>query len=90
MKDDKRKAAQRARIGRALALARNRARMTQGAAADEIGVRRPTLSDWERGNRSPDVTSLEDLADLYGVTLDELCGHAPLPPAGAPRPRRSY
>ncbi len=77
---DPRKQAQRAQIGRALVLARTRKGLTQGAAAEKIGVRRPTLSDWEQGKREPKATDLLDLADLYELALDELCGRAPLPP----------
>jgi transcriptional regulator with XRE-family HTH domain len=66
--------------GRCLALARQRAGISQDAAAKAIDVRKATLSGWETGSREPKASELQALADLYDVTLDELTGRAPLPP----------
>lgn len=33
-----------------------------------------TYSNWEYGNREPDLESLQKIADLYNVTLDYLLG----------------
>lgn len=71
---------QRAHLGRCLAMARKRAVIEQDAAADHVGVKRQTLSAWERGLGEPTAIDLGKLADLYGITLDELTGRAPLPP----------
>lgn len=54
--------------------------MTQDAVAARLDVRRPTISAWEAGGAEPLAIDLQHLADLYGVTLDQLTGRAPLPP----------
>ena len=43
-------------------------------AAELLGVSQPTLSAWESGRKSPSMESLENMANLYGVTTDFLLG----------------
>lgn len=43
-------------------------------AAKMLGVSQPTLSAWEGERKSPSIDSLENMADLYGVTTDYLLG----------------
>lgn len=45
-------------------------------AAEKLGVSQPTLSAWEGERKSPSVESLENMADLYGVTTDFLLGRS--------------
>lgn len=45
-------------------------------AAEKLGVSQPTLSAWEGERKSPSVDSLENMADLYGVTTDFLLGRS--------------
>lgn len=45
---------------------------TQQEVADKLGVSNRTLSAWERGASMPDILLLPALADLYGVTVDEI------------------
>ena len=45
---------------------------SQEELADHLGVSRQAVSKWERGEASPDTDNLIALADLYGITLDEL------------------
>jgi transcriptional regulator with XRE-family HTH domain len=71
---------QRAHLGRCLAMARKRANIEQDAAAAHAGVKRQTLSAWERGLGEPTAIDLGKLADLYGLTLDQLVGRDDLPP----------
>lgn len=70
----------RTHLGRCLALARERSGKAQGDVAEVLGVSRPTMSAWERGLAEPLALDLLQLADLYGVTLDQLVGRADLPP----------
>ncbi|EOT21599.1 hypothetical protein C805_03677 [Eubacterium sp. 14-2] len=43
-------------------------------AAEKLGVSQPTLSAWEGERKSPSIDSLENMADLYGVSADFLLG----------------
>lgn len=44
------------------------------AAARRRGLARGTLSSWENGHTVPDADALAELADLYDVSTDYLCG----------------
>lgn len=45
---------------------------SQESLAAALGLTRQAVSRWERGESLPDTENLIALADLYGVTLDEL------------------
>ena len=62
---------------------------SQEDVADKIGVTRQTIAKWEAGESVPDVIHCSDLAELFGVSLDDLVntkwgkdGIAGLPPKG--------
>lgn len=46
--------------------------LSQEELAEKVGVSRQAVSKWERGEASPDTDNLIMLADIYGITLDEL------------------
>lgn len=46
--------------------------LSQEALAEKLGVSRQAISKWERGESSPDTDNLIALANVYGITLDEL------------------
>ena len=48
--------------------------MSQDELADQIGVSRQTLSKYETGESLPDIERCKRLADIFGVTVDELLG----------------
>lgn len=54
--------------------------LSQEDLAERLGVSRQAISKWERAESSPDTDNLIALAQLYGVSLDELLG-LQLPPA---------
>ena len=54
--------------------------MTQREVAEELGVTRQAVSQWESGKVYPSVEKLWELSRLYGVSMEELC--APWDPAG--------
>ena len=55
-----------------LAAARKEKGMTQREVAEKLDVSFQAVSLWERGETSPDIDKLVDLADLYQVTTDWL------------------
>lgn len=46
--------------------------LSQEELAEKIGVSRQAVSKWERAEASPDTDNLIILANIYGVTLDDL------------------
>lgn len=42
--------------------------MTQKQVADRLGIQPKTVSKWERGWGFPDISTLSDLADIFGVS----------------------
>ena len=59
-------------IGSKIKAARNKAGITQEKAADELGVTRQTISNWENNRSFPDIVSVVKMSDLYSVSLDHL------------------
>ena len=49
-------------------------KLSQGALAKAIGVTQQCVSEWENKNTEPTLTYLWLVADLFGVSLDILCG----------------
>lgn len=49
--------------------------LSQEELADKIGVSRQTLSKYETGESIPDIEKCKALADVYGVTLDDLVNY---------------
>ena len=76
------------RMGEFLAALRKSKGYTQQEVADSLGVSNKTVSSWETGASCPDISMLPVLAELYGVTCDELIrgkrlsGEEELSPAG--------
>lgn len=42
----------------------------------KVGVTNKTISSWECGKRLPSIADLYRLAELYGVTIDDLLKEA--------------
>lgn len=53
-------------------LCRKQLGMTQADLADAIWVSRNTVSNWERGDTTPDIQSLVLMSALFGLSLDEM------------------
>ena len=49
--------------------------MSQGELAEKINVSRQTLSKYETGESLPDIEKSKALADIFGVTVDDLVSH---------------
>lgn len=59
-------------LGGMIALLRKSKGMTQLDLAQQLGVTDKAVSKWERDLSCPDVNSLPKLAEVLGVTVDEL------------------
>ncbi|MGN0425302.1 MAG: helix-turn-helix domain-containing protein [Acetatifactor sp.] len=62
-------------MGEFLATLRKEKKLTQAELGEKLGVTNKTVSRWETGNYLPPVEMLEQLSELYGLTINELlCG----------------
>lgn len=59
-------------IGEFLAEIRREKGYTQREVAEKLGISNRTLSAWEQGRAYPDILTLSQLAEIYGVTADEI------------------
>ena len=59
-------------MAKRLADRRRAAGLSQESLAEQLGVSRQAVSKWERSESSPDTDNLIALAQLYGVSLDDL------------------
>lgn len=64
-------------------------RMTQEDVAEKVGVTRQAVAKWEAGETVPDLDKCRILAEMFGVSLDDLANYEPdqnlglgLPPKG--------
>ena len=48
--------------------------LSQRAFAKRLGVSNIAVGRWEKGDYLPSILNCWDLADLFGCTIDELCG----------------
>lgn len=62
-------------IGELLRNARENANLKQVDVKDKTNISNHNLSNWEKGKSEPCIADAITLADLYGITLDELFGH---------------
>jgi len=62
------------RIAKNLTHYRKAAGLTQAGLAEKINYSDKSVSKWESGNGVPDIYTLMQLAELYGVTVDTLIG----------------
>lgn len=60
--------------GEALKYQRETHELTQSALAKATGLKQQMISWWEAGNGLPNIDFCVQLADFYGITLDELVG----------------
>ena len=58
-----------------LLMLRKNAGLTQQALADEFHLSQQTIYKYERGHAEPDIKTLKQFADFFGVTVDFLIGN---------------
>lgn len=49
--------------------------ISQQRLGEILGVSAVSVCKWENGQNEPDISKLTRMADLFGTSLDELCGH---------------
>lgn len=59
-------------LGKKIRQLRFKAGLTQEMLADRMGLSPQSVSKWETGAAMPDITSLPLLAEIFGVTIDDL------------------
>lgn len=59
-------------IARNIKRLRNERCLSQEQLADQLGVTRQTVSNWERGVSMPDMDSLERIALVFGTSVESL------------------
>lgn len=64
-------------LGKRIAANRKRLGITQDRLAEQLGVTAQAVSKWENDQSCPDITMLPKLAEIFGVTTDELLGIEP-------------
>lgn len=58
---------------------RKKRKLTQADLAEVIGVSQVTMGRYETGEREMPYETLFQLADYFGVTIDEILGRPPVP-----------
>ena len=66
-------------LGNIIATYRKAMNITQDTLAQLLGVTNQAVSKWESDQCCPDVMLLPKLADIFGITMDELFGRTPQP-----------
>lgn len=59
-------------IGKKLHELRKQSGFTQDYVAEKLGVSAQAVSKWENDIACPDIMTLPNIAELYGITIDEL------------------
>lgn len=74
------------KTGKFIAELRKGQGLTQQQLADRLNLSNKTISKWESGSGSPDLSNLEALAQVLGVTTDELLQGELRPPVTQQKP----
>lgn len=63
-------------IGKRIMKHRKRLGLTQDQLAEKLNVTAQAVSKWENNQSCPDITMISQLADIFGITTDQLLGRA--------------
>lgn len=64
-------------LGQRLQRFRKRANLTQEEVATKLNITPQAVSKWENDVSAPDISLLGEIADMFGITVDELLGRQP-------------
>ena len=67
-------------LGKRIAENRKRMKLTQEQLAEQLGVTAQAVSKWENDQSCPDIAMLPHLAEIFGISTDELLGREAPPP----------
>lgn len=68
-------------LGKTIQTLRKLKNLTQNELAEKLFVSYQAVSQWENGNTNPDIAIIPNIADVFGITIDELFGrHKPEQP----------
>ena len=59
-------------LGSRIAQLRQKAKLTQKQLADELGISAQSVSKWENRVAAPDISLLPRIAEVFGVSIDDL------------------
>lgn len=67
-------------LGKRIVHHRKKLNLTQDQLAEKLGVTAQAVSKWENDQSCPDIAMLPKLAEIFGISIDELLGaeHSPL------------
>lgn len=60
------------KIGKKISQLRKQNGLTQMELADKLAISYQAVSNWERGATMPDISKLPELAEIFGVTIEEI------------------
>jgi len=60
------------KIGKCISEARKKAGLTQDALAEKLCVTRQAVSNWENDKTQPDIETLEKLAEVFEISVEEM------------------
>lgn len=69
-----------------IAALRGERKLSQGDLAERLDVSRQSVSKWETGQAVPELDKIIRLADVFGVSVDELVRDGDKPQPEAPKP----
>ena len=56
---------------------RQRQGLSQQALGELLGVSATAVHKWEHGQSQPDISALQRMSAIFGVSIDELCDNQP-------------
>ena len=62
-------------IGKKLIQFRKNKGLSQEELAEDVGVTRQTISNWELNETAPDLKQAQKLSEIFNISLDELVGN---------------
>ena len=77
-------------LGKRIMHCRKRLQLTQDQLAEKLGVTAQAVSKWENDQSCPDISVLPVLADIFGISTDELLGRTYTGKTVPPEKKRSH